>query len=114
MTINLYCWVEFGRGDYGEREDELFDISDQEFQTIQALLAQYKAEENKVDGKGFTDYLSKHASDIYNRLLSEVEQCFRDEFDEYNSGQEDEEDYLNLDDYYFGFYVTDSWMEALE
>ena len=113
MTIKLYCWVEFGRGDYGEREDELSDISDQEFQTIQALLAQYKTEENKVDGKGFTDYLSKHASAIYNRLLSEVEQCFRDEFDEYNSEQEDEEDYLNLDDYYFGFRITDDWLKSI-
>ena len=91
----------------------MFDISDQEFQTIQALLAQYKADENKVNGKGFTDYLSKHASAIYNRLLSEVEQCFRDEFDEYNSEQEDEEDYLNLDDYYFGFRITDDWLKSI-
>jgi hypothetical protein len=113
MTIKLYCWVEFGRGDYGEREDELFDISDQELQAIQALLAQYKTEENKVDGKGFTDYLSKHASDIYNRLDSEVKQCFREEFDEYNSEQDDEEDYLNLDDYYFGFRITDDWLKSI-
>ena len=113
MTIKLYCWVEFGRGDYGEREDELFDISDQEFQTICALFEQYKAEGNNIDGRDFTEYLCNHASDIYNRLESEVKECFREEFDEYNSEQEDEEDYLNLDDYYFGFRITDDWLKSI-
>lgn len=113
MTIKLYYWVEFGRGDYGERGDELFDISDQEFQTIKSLLAQYKAEGNYLDGGIFAYYLLVHAPDIYERLESEVKECFRDEFDEYNSEQEDEEDYLNLDDYDFGFRITDDWLKSI-
>lgn len=112
-TIELNLWIEFGGGDGDNYEDE-FTLSDQEYDTIVAFIKEYKKEHGYLPSRDLNEILQEKAPDIYNRLYKEVEQCHKNSLDEFNASQEDEEDYLNLEDYYFGFYVTDSWMESLE
>lgn len=122
-TIELTLWVNFGGGD-GDNYEDVFEITDQDYDTIIRLLKEYLVEtdpnsEGNIDGQKFTEeVLYERAREIYDKLsedtsqhtIASIKENMEDDFDE-------EEEGCSLDEYIenfsWGFYISDDYIKRV-
>lgn len=111
-NIELYIWSRSGRFD-GDGYETDFEVSDNIYERIIALLKEYNGEYKGKCEKEFTeDFLAEQAPDIY-KLLEEMttEEIFEGLKENLEEDFDEEEEECTLDEYirdnyYWGFWIN--------